>query len=80
MWRGKEHPLGWVDVRQAANALDEALQTQSLEELVDIVRAHCKEAGFEAARNKRDKNAPLKREDYGMLMDLLQGEKHRPGQ
>ncbi len=76
MWQGKEQPPPLIDVHYAAKcAIYEALQTNTLEQLVHLVRAPCREAGFEAARNKCDMNAQLKREYYGMVMDMLQGEK-----
>ncbi len=75
MWQGKGHPLRWAGVRQVAgDAVDEALQTHSLEQLLNIVKEPCRETALEAARNKRDENAQLKREYYNMVMDLIEGE------
>ncbi|KAH6637100.1 hypothetical protein F5144DRAFT_592063 [Chaetomium tenue] len=73
MWHDKGHLPPWIEVRRVVSAaVDEGLRTHSLEELVDIVKQPCREAGFKAARNKRDKDAQLKREYYNMVMDLLQ--------
>ena len=61
MWRGKGHPPTWIEIRKVAeDAIDDGLQTQSLEQLVDTVRGPCREAGLKAGRNRRDKNALLK--------------------
>lgn len=74
MWRGKGHLPPWVEIRQvASSAIDSALQTNSLEGLIDIVRTPCRDAGLKAARGKHDKNAQLKRDYYNMVMDLLTG-------
>ena len=74
MWRGKGHPLAWVEIRKVADdAIDDALQTQSLQQLIDTVRGPCRDARLKAGRNKRDKNALLKRDYYNMVMNLLQG-------
>ncbi len=74
MWHGKEQPPRWIEVRHVADcAIDEALQTNTLAQLVDLVRAFCREAALEAARNKCDKDGHLRREYYGIVMDLLQG-------
>jgi hypothetical protein len=75
MWHGKGHLPPWSEVRQVAgHAIDDALRTHSIEQLIDIVRTPCREAGLRAARNKHDKNAHLKREYHNMVMDLLAGE------
>ncbi|EAQ90456.1 predicted protein [Chaetomium globosum CBS 148.51] len=73
MWHGKGHLPPWIEVRRVVSgAIDEGLRTHSLEELVDIVKKPCREAGFKAARNKRDKDAQLEREYHSMVMDFLQ--------
>ncbi|KAK4034690.1 hypothetical protein C8A01DRAFT_18553, partial [Parachaetomium inaequale] len=74
MWQGKGNLPPWIEVRRiAGKAIDNGLQTHTLEELVDIVKQPCKEAGIKAARNKRDKDAQLKREYHNMVMSLLHG-------
>ncbi|KAG7284817.1 hypothetical protein NEMBOFW57_009432 [Staphylotrichum longicolle] len=72
MWRGKGHLPPRVEIRQvASSAIDSALQTHSLERLIDIVRTPCRDAWLKAARRKHDKNAQLKREYYNMVMEML---------
>jgi hypothetical protein len=74
MWRGKGNLPPWIEVRRiAGKAIDDGLQTHTLEELVDVVKQPAREAGLKAARNKRDKDAQLKREYHNMVMGLLQG-------
>ncbi|KAK3299454.1 uncharacterized protein B0H64DRAFT_371799 [Chaetomium fimeti] len=73
MWHGKGHLPPWIEVRRVARgAVDDGLETHSLEELVDVVTQPCREAGLKAARNKRDEDAQVKREYHNMVMDLLQ--------
>lgn len=57
----------------ASAAIDEGLKTNTLEQLVDIVKVPCRDAGLKAARNKRDENAQVKREYHNMIMDMLKG-------
>ena len=72
MWHGEGQPPPWIHVRRVVNeAIEEGLSTHSVDELLDIVREPCREAGLKAARNKRDKDAQLKREYHNMVMDFL---------
>lgn len=74
MWRGEGNLPTWTEVRRiASGAIDEGLKTNSLAQLINVVKVPCREAGLKAARNKRDKNAQAKREYYNMVMDLLEG-------
>ena len=73
MWHGKGRLPPWIEVRRVVNeAIEEGLRTHSVDELLCVVRQPCREAGLKAARDKRDKNAQLKREYHNMIMDLLQ--------
>jgi hypothetical protein len=73
IWRGKGHLPTWTDHRRVASeAIDKGLKTYSLEQLVDIVKVPCREAGLKASSNKRDKNAQVKREYHDMVMGLLE--------
>jgi hypothetical protein len=62
--------------RVASQAIDDGLETHSVEELVDIVKGPARDAGLKAARKKHDKDAQLKREYHNMAMDLLEGRRH----
>ncbi|KAK4153257.1 hypothetical protein C8A00DRAFT_43819 [Chaetomidium leptoderma] len=74
MWRGKGRSPTWEELRRAASkAIDRGLETHSLEQLIDIAKTPCREAGLKAARDRRDKNAQLRREYHNMVMDLLEG-------
>lgn len=72
MCHGKGNLPPWIEVRRVVKeAIEEGLSTHSVDELLDIVRQPCREAGLKAVRNKRDKDAQLKREYHNMVMDLL---------
>jgi hypothetical protein len=72
MRHGKGRLPPWIEVRRVVNgAIEEGLNTHSVDELLDIIRQPCREAGLKAARNKSDKDAQLKREYHNMAMDLL---------
>ncbi|KAK3904441.1 hypothetical protein C8A05DRAFT_31768 [Staphylotrichum tortipilum] len=72
MWHGKGRLPSWVEIRKVAeDAIDDELQSHSLERLIDTIRGPCRDAGFKAGRNRRDKHAQLKRDYYNMVMGLL---------
>ena len=56
----------------ARGAIHEGLRTHTLEELVDLVKQPCRDAALKAARNKRDKDAQLRREYHNTVMDFLE--------